>query len=112
MLDTSLEHPALTPKMRQLADELWALLQAKAVGEGFPITRATLQAYTDMDDFTWVAISAQCPVSIDEAFAFGDRLEPDYARWANGLGEEHREYQDRPHVGLRWLPASRLKDGV
>ena len=112
VLDTSYEHPALTPKMRQLAGELWAFLQAKAVGEGFPITKAELWAYTDMEDFTWVTIDAQCAVSSDEAFAFGDRLEPDYRRWIDGLGEEHREYEHRPHISLHWIPASRLKDGV
>ena len=112
VLDTSREHPALTPRMRRLADELWAFLQAKAVGEGFPITEATLRVYTDMDDFTWVAISTQCPVSPDEVLAFEDRLESDYERWIDGLGEEHREYQDRPHISLHWLPGSRLNDGV
>ena len=112
VLDTSYEHDALTPKMRRLADELWALVQAKAVGEGFPITKAELWAYTDREDFTTVTIDAQCAVSIDEVFAFGDRLEPDYVRWADGLGEEHREYEDKPHLSLHWIPASRFKDGV
>ena len=112
VLDTSYEHDALTPKMRRLADELWALVQAKAVGEGFPITKAELWAYTDREDFTMVTIDAQCAVSSDEAFAFGDRFRPDYARWVDGLGEEHRELEDRPHLGLHWIPASRLKDGV
>ena len=112
VLDTSFEHPALTPKMRQLAAELWALVHTRAVREGFPITSARLGAYTDMEDITLVDIHVKCGVSMDETFAFEERLEPDYARWIGRLDEEQCEYEDRPHLQFYWLPASRFKDGV
>ena len=112
VLDTGFEHPALTPKMRQLAAELWALVQTRAVQEDFPIKAAWLWAYTDMEDVTMVSIDVQSAASMDEAFAFRERLQPDYARWIDQLSEEHREYEGQPHLYVGWLPASRFKDGV
>lgn len=111
-LDTRSEHPALTPEMRRLAAELWALVQAKAVAEGFPITSARLRAETDMEDITWVIIHAKCHASSDETFAFEERLNTDYEHWAAQLDDEHREFKDQPHLHLYWIPAARINGGV
>ena len=111
-LDTSFEHPSLTPKMRRLAGELWTLVQAKAAAEEFPITSARLRAETDMENVTWVIIHAKCHASSDETFAFEERLNPDYERWADQLDDEHREFKDQPHLHLYWIPAARTNGGV
>ena len=111
VLDTSFEHPALTPKMRRLADELWALVQAKAAAEGFPITSARLSADTDMEDITWVRVEAWCDAPSDRTFAFHHGLNPEYRRWVEQL-DEHRELKDRPTLNLYWIPAARINGGV
>ena len=87
-------------------------MHTKAVEEDFPIKAAWLWAYTDMEDITWVDLDVQSAASSDEAFAFEDRLRPDYGRWIGQLDEEHREFKDRPHLHVGWMPASRINGGV
>ena len=112
MLDTSCEHPALTPTMRRLAGELWALVQAKAVAKGFPITKAELRADTDVEGITWVSVAAWCDAPSDRAFAFHHGLDPEYTQWIEQLDDEHRELKNHPMLDLYWIPAARINGGV
>ena len=112
VLDTSFEHPALTPKMRRLAAELWALAQAKAIAEGFPITSAELRADTDMEGITWVSVAVHCDAPSDKTFAFYHGLNPEYTRWVEQLDDEHRELKNQPMLSLYWIPAARINGGV
>ena len=111
-LDTSFDHPALTPEMRRMAAKLWEIVQAKAVEEDFPLRDAWLYAETDVEGVAWVHVVVRCNTSSDEAFAFEDGLEPDFSRWIKQLPEERRGFEDHPHLYLGWIPAARLNDGV
>ena len=106
MLDTSFEHPALTPEMRRMGAELWELVYAKAVEEEFPLRGARLYAETDMEGVAWVNVVVQCNTPSDEALAFEDRLEPDFSRWIEQLPKERRGFEDRPHLHVTWLAAA------
>ena len=111
-LDTSWEHPALTPEMRSMAAELWAIVKAKVDEEGFPLRGAVLRAYTDMEEVDWVDLDVWCDAPYAEATAFQKRVSPYYARWINQLPEEHRSITARPGLQIIGLAASRVNDRV
>ena len=112
VLDTSFEHPALTPRMRQLAGELWAIVQAKAVAKGFPITKAWLSADTDIEGITWVRVLARCDAPSAETLMFQHGLRPEYSQWVAQLDDESQELKNRPLLNLLWIPAARINEGV
>ena len=107
-LDTSREHPALTPEMRSMAAELWAIVKARVDEEGFPLRGVVLRAYTDMEEVDWVELDVRCDAPYEETIAFRSRVSPDYARWINQLPEEHRAITSRPGLNFGWLAASRV----
>ena len=111
-LDTSWEHPALTPEMRSMAAELWAIVKAKVDEEGFPLRGAMLRAYTDMEEVDWVDLYVRCDAPSDEARAFGKRVSPDYERWVDQLPEERRTIAARPGLQIVGLAASQVNGRV
>ena len=111
-LDTSYEHPALTPEMRSMAAELWAIVKARVDAEGFPLRGAMLRAYTDVEEFDWVGLYVRCNTPHDEAAAFAKRMNPDYERWVDQLPEEHREITFHPGLHIIGLAASQVNSGV
>ena len=111
-LDTSWEHPALTPEMRSMAAELWAIVKAKVDEEDFPLRGALLWAYTDMEEVDWVDLDVRCDAPYAETTAFEKRVLPYYERWINQLPEERRTRTARPGLHFGWLAASRVNDHV
>ena len=111
-LDTSWEHPALTPEMRSMAAELWAIVKAKVDEEGFPLRGAALRAYTDMEEVDWVDLYVLCNTPLAEAMAFEDRVSPDYERWVDQLPEERRQLTFRPGLQIIGLAASQVNGRV
>ena len=96
VLDTSYEHPALTPDMRRMAAELWEIVQTRADEEGYPLRGGLLWAETDMERVTWVHLAVRCDTPFDEMLAFEDRVWPDYLRWLDQQDEERREMTAHP----------------
>ena len=91
-LDGSMRHRTLTPKMRWLADEAWAIVRAKALAQGFPVEGA----YLDVDDDPFerrstVVMVVDTAGKSKEVFAFWDEAVDDYQRWAEGLDARTRE---------------------
>ena len=111
-LDTSCEHPALTPEMRRMGAELWAIVKAHVDEEGFPLRGAVLRAYTDVEEVDWVDLYVMCNTPRAEAKAFRSRVEPDYERWFDRLPEECKELTSRPHLHITGLPGSRVNGSV
>ena len=111
-LDTSCEHPALTPEMRSMGAELWEVVKARVDAEGFPLRGAVLRAYTDVEEFDWVDLYVLCNTPHDEAWAFEDRVSPDYVRWVDQLPEEHREITFHPGLHIIGLAASQVNGRV
>ena len=111
-LDTSWEHSALTPEMRQMAAELWDIVKARVDAEGFPLRGAVLRAYTDMEEVDWVNLDVWCNTSRAEATAFGERVWPDFLRWLDQQGEEYRGLTAHPGLYFAGLPASQVNGGV
>ena len=111
-LDTSCEHPALTPEMRRMGAELWAIVKAHVDEEGFPLRGAVLRAYTDVEEVDWVNLVVRCDTPRDEAVAFRSRVEPDYERWIDQLPEERRELTFHPGLRIVGLAASQVNSGV
>ena len=70
-LDTSYEHPALTPEMRHMAAELWEIVKARVDAEDFPLRGAVLRAYTDVEEVSWVDLVVRCDAPYVETTAFG-----------------------------------------
>ena len=96
VLDTSYEHPALTPDMRRMAAELWEIVQTRADEEGYPLRGGRLYAETDMERVTWIHLTVRCDTPFDEMSAFRRRMWPDYLRWLDQQDEERRELTAHP----------------
>ena len=111
-LDTSYEHPALTPEMRHMAAELWEIVKARVDAEDFPLRGAVLRAYTDVEEVSWVDLVVRCDAPYVETTAFGERVWPDYLRWLDQQGEERRELTAHPGLHFAWLAASRVHGRV
>ena len=111
VLNGGARHPALTPRMRRLAAEYWAIAQAKAVAEGFPIVSAELDADTDLEGVDWARIVVQCDAPAAPTFAFQDAIKPNHAEWVAQLGSADQEAVERLMLNLHWIPAARI-DGV
>ena len=111
-LDTSYEHPALTPEMRSMAAELWDIVKARVDAEGFPLRGAMLRAYTDVEEVDWVGLYVRCDMPYDETAAFEQRVLPDYVRWIDQLPEECREFTSHPRLHVVGLAASQVNGGV
>ena len=90
-LDTSMEHPALTPLTRRLASELWEIVRAKAEAEGLPIEEAWLYGYTDVEGVDEAYIAVLCAAPFERTFAFEDEFNDDFDRWLDSLDAESRE---------------------
>ena len=90
-LDTSMEHPALTPLTRRLAGELWELVRAKAEAEGLPIEEAWLQGYTDVEGVDEAYIAVLCAAPFERTLAFHRSLGDDRRRWRAGMDAETQE---------------------
>ena len=91
-LDGSMRHRALTPKVRRLADEAWAIVRAKALAEGFPVEGAYLDVGDDMlEEHPQVIIVVDTAGTSKQVFAFWDEAEDDYQQWAEGLEAKSRK---------------------
>ena len=101
-LDTSMEHPALTPLTRRLAGELWELVRAKAEAEGLPIEEAWLRAYTDIEGVDEAYVAVLCAAPAERTFAFEDEFNPDRRRWFDSLDAESREAAMDIRLDVNW----------
>ena len=90
-LDTSMEHPALTPLTRRLAGELWEIVRAKAEEEDLPIEEAWLRGRTDSEGVDEAYIAVLCAAPFERTFAFEDDFNGDRRRWFASLDAESRE---------------------
>ena len=90
-LDVSMEHPALTPLTRRLADELWEIVRAKAEEEGLPIEEAWLRGYTDVEGVDEAYIAVLCAAPFERTLAFEDEFNVDFDRWLDSLDAESQE---------------------
>ena len=91
-LDGSMRHRTLTPKMRRLADEAWAIVRAKALTQGFPVEGAYLDVGDDLlDEHPQAIIVVDTAGKSKEVFAFWDEVEDDYQQWAESLNAKNRE---------------------
>ena len=101
-LDTSMEHPALTPLMRRLAGELWEVVRAKAEAEGLPIEEAWLYGYTDVEGVDEAYIAVLCAAPADLTFAFHRSLSGDRRRWFDSMDAETREAAMDLRLSINW----------
>ena len=101
-LDTSAEHPALTPLVRRLAGELWEIVRAKAEAEELPIEDAWLRGYTDVEGVDEAYVAVLCAAPAERTFAFGDGLNDDLDRWFAGMDAETRETAMSIGLEITW----------
>ena len=90
-LDVSMEHPALNPLTRRLADELWEIVRAKAEADDLPIEEAWLRGRTDVEGVDEAYIAVLCAAPFERTLAFHRSLGGDRRRWFDSLDEETRE---------------------
>ena len=91
-LDCSRKHRALSRNIRLLADQLWAIVQAKALQSGFPIHSAELDVDEDpVEGIAKAVIFVSSSASASEVFAFWDGLGWDMERWVAKLDPKSRE---------------------
>ena len=101
-LDTSAEHPALTPLVRRLAGELWEIVRDKAEAEELPIEEAWLRGRTDVEGVDEAYVVVLCAAPAERTFAFGDRIDDDLDRWFAGMDEESRETAMSLGLEINW----------
>ena len=101
-LDASMEHPALTPLVRRLADELWEIVRAKAEAEGLPIEKAWLRGRTDIEGVDEAYIAVLCAAPAERTFAFDDGLDDDLDRWFATLDAHNRETAMSIGLEINW----------
>ena len=101
-LDTSAEHPALTPLVRRLADELWEIVQTKAEAEELPIEAAWLRGRTDVEGVDEAYVVVLCAAPAERTFAFGYGLDDDLDRWFAGMDAETRETAMSLGLEINW----------
>ena len=103
-LDASMRHRILTPKMRRLAEQVWEIVRAKALAQGFPVEGA----YLDVDDDPFerrstVVMVVDTAGKSQEVFAFWKEVGRDYQRWAEGLDAKSRNMVlDRMRLFFNW----------
>lgn len=91
-LDGSMRHRALTPRVRRLADQAWAIVRTKALAERFPVEGAYLDVDDDIvDEPPQTVIVVDTAAVSSDVFAFWDEVEDDYQRWAEGLDAKNRK---------------------
>ena len=101
-LDTSMEHPALTPLVRRLAGELWEIVRDKAEAEELPIEMARLCGYTDVEGVDEAYIAVLCAAPAERTFAFHRGLSGARKRWFDGLDAESREEGRAIGLEINW----------
>ncbi len=101
-LDASMEHPALTPLVRRLADELWEIVRAKAEAEGLPIEKAWLRGHTDVEGVHEAYVAVLCAAPAERTFAFHRGLSDDRRRWRAGMDAESREAATNLMLSVNW----------
>ena len=101
-LDTSAEHPALTPLVRRLAGELWEIVRDKAEAEGLPIEEAWLWGYTDVEGVDEAYIAVLCAAPAERTFAFHRGLNEDRKRWRAGMDAATREAAIDLGLHINW----------
>ena len=101
-LDASMEHPALTPLVRRLADELWEIVRAKAEAEGLPIEKAWLRGRTDVEGVDEAYVAVLCAAPAERTFAFQRSLSDDRKRWRDGMDAESREAATSLMLSVNW----------
>ena len=112
-LDTSLEHPALTPLMRRLADEYWAIVKSRAEEAGLPLRSARLAIDHDIEDVVWVLVKVRVGAGFEETRAFHRSIGPDVERWIARMDTESREAMRRLMLDLPWMASpSFARNGV
>ena len=95
-LDGSIRHRALTPKVRRLAGQAWAIVRAKALEQGFPVEGAYLDVGDDLlDEHPQAIIVVDTAAVSSDVFAFWNEAEDDYQRWAEGLDAKSRKTAQR-----------------
>ena len=107
-LDASMEHPALTPLVRRLANELWEIIQAKAEADGLPIEEARLRGHTDVEGVDEAYIVVLCAAPAERTFAFhrgAQRRSQALARWhGRGKPGDGNRYRVGHQLGPDPLP--------
>ena len=101
-LDTSAEHPALTPLVRRLAGELWEIVRDKAEAEELPIEEARLRGHTDVEGVDEAYIAVLCAAPAERTFAFQRGLNEDRKRWRAGMDAETREAAINLMLSVKW----------
>ncbi len=101
-LDVSMEHPALTPLVRRLANELWEIVRAKAEADGLPIEKAWLLGYTDVEGVDEACVAVLCAAPAERTFAFHRGLGEDRRRWRAGMDAESKEASMSLGLEINW----------
>ena len=101
-LDTSAEHPALTPLVRRLAGEMWEIVRDKAEAEELPVEEAWLCGYTDVEGVDEAYVAVLCAAPAERTFAFEDGLDDDLDRWFAGMDAETRETAMSLGLDINW----------
>ena len=108
-LDTSEEHPALTPVMRRVAGGYWEIVRARAAELGLPIVKAWLWPYLDVEGTYVVFLVVHLDAFAERVSAFHHGLNPDRRHWYAQLDAEDQKASLRlalTPVGIRGREAS------
>ena len=91
-LDGSMKHRVLTPKVRRLAEQAWAIIRTKALEDGFPVEGAYLDVDEDiLEGHDQAIVVVDTAGTSKEVFAFWDEVGDAYQRWAEGLDTKSRK---------------------
>ncbi len=110
-LDTSDEHPALTPVMRRVAGGYWEIVRARAAEQALPIVRAWLWPYLDVEGTYVVFLVVHLDAFAERVSAFHHGLNPDRRHWYAQLDAEDQKASLRlalTPVGIRGREASAM----
>lgn len=104
-LDQSLRHRILSPTVRKLANQLWAIIHSKALQSRFPIDSAYLEIDDDpTEGFSKVLIVINSSAKASQVLAFWDGLGSDIDRWMAKLDRSnYKKAIDGLDVHFNWV---------